>query len=169
MNCVMAIQAGPGDETGVRGAHRRTGKTDESLISAVRGPWMPGPVVAVLAKIRNLLVQQLCVGRAVRSVTRKAVLLHSRMLEQERAPLLRMAAFALYVYGFMFDHPRTYRTVGIVATGAGNLSFYDGMMRRLVNLDAGLFMAGNTGLVFKLPFGVDERIRRGIFARNRDR
>jgi hypothetical protein len=93
----------------------------------------------------------------------KTVFFHCRVLEQIGSALVCMTAPALHVHGFLFDHRMSHSSVWIMATGAGDLSFDDWMMRRLVDLHARLLMAANAGLVFQLAIGGVKRPDRGLF------
>ena len=99
---VVAVQAGPRNETRVHvrvrlpglagaGRVRVAGGAQPAAGRAVDRSRVSRGVVAVLAKVRRLLVQQLGMHRAVRVVAGRAVLLDRRMAEHERAALVRMA------------------------------------------------------------------------------
>lgn len=88
VDCVMAVQARPGDKTCIGCGGRRTWNADKTLITAVCGAGMPRPVMAILTEVGNPLVQEFGVRRAMRAVAGQAVLLDSRVLKEVRASLV---------------------------------------------------------------------------------
>lgn len=89
---------------------------------------MPGPIMAILAEVRDSLIQQLRMGGTVRAVAREAILLNRRMLEKERAALVGVATPTLHVYRFVLDHCMALGPVRIVATRARDFAFDNGMV-----------------------------------------
>ena len=130
MNRIVTVQTCPGNETSVWIG--RSWNHDETLITAVGCSWMPRPVVAVLAKVWNPFIQQLGVGRAVRSITRQAVFFDCPVLEEEWSALVCMAAPALKVHCFLLHRALAHRAVRIVAAGAGDFALLNRVVGRLI-------------------------------------
>ena len=92
----------------------------------------------------------------MRAVTRQAVFLNRGMLEKKGPPLIGMAAPALNVHRFVFNHGVTLGSMRIVAARAGDLALHDGMMGRFIDLHPHLLMTADTGFVFQLSSGCCE-------------
>jgi len=73
---------------------------------------------------------------AVGRMAGHTILLHRGMLPHVRPPLFRMALVAQFIETAAFDHFRPESAVMIMAIGAFQLSFADGMMRGLILLSA---------------------------------
>src|SRR5262249_48684137 len=125
-------------------------------------------VVAVLADVGRLLLEQARVVRAVRVMAGKAVLLDRRMVPHERAALLGVAAGAELRDRFGVDHRFREGAVRVVAIGARELALDDRVVRRLEQLRADLLVAGRAGLVLQLALGGLIRRHRGIWLLQRD-
>lgn len=112
----------------------------------VRGSRMPGPIMAFLADIGDLLHQQLIMVTAVGCMAGQTVLLHRRVLVHVRAPFFSVTGIAQLIDRVGFQILGTERTMGSVAVGAGNLPLFDGMMRLTVRLCPDIPMARETKL-----------------------
>src|SRR5690349_19499992 len=118
MELVMAVDAAARDQPRVL----RSGPAAARVVDRSR---MPRGVVAVLADVGRLLREQARVVRAVRVVAGEAVLLDGRMVPNEGAALLCVAARAELRDGLRIDHRLGKRAVRVVAIGARELAFDD--------------------------------------------
>src|SRR6185295_10088916 len=145
VHLVMAVVAAARDQPRVG---RRRLPAAARVIDRAR---MARGVVAVLAQVGRLLLQQPRVVRAVRVVADEAVLLDRRMAPDEGAALLGVAGGAELRDRLGVDHRLRQRAVRVVAVGAVQLALDDRMVRGFQQLRADLLVAGGAGLVLQLP------------------
>jgi len=102
--------------------------------------------MAIVAKVRSLLFQQLVVIPAMGDVAAHAIFRNWGMLVQERAALFGVALVAEIVDGVGFQALAAERSMRVMTIAAGNLAFLD----RMVGLSAGfrldIFVAGEAQL-----------------------
>lgn len=103
---------------------------------------MLSEVVALLAKVRRLGLQQGGMVGTMGSVAIQAVVAGRRMLPEEGAALLGMAGIASLDHGVLGQELRTGGAMGIVAIRADNLAFLDGMVGITERLGALFLVAG---------------------------
>jgi len=118
---------------------------------------MAGRVVAILAQVRRVLVQELVVRGAMRVVAARAVLLDRWVGEHERSALVGVAAQALVVDRCIAQHHGADGAMRIVAIGALDLAFDDRVMRRLQGLRTDVLVARATDFRFVRTEGRLER------------
>ena len=97
--------------------------------------------VALLAKHGCARLQQRRHIGTVRGVAVSAILNNGCMLPQERAALFRVAGVAGLRDGVLHHQPRPGGTVRVVAVGAGDFPFEDGMSREAMKLGTLVLMA----------------------------
>src|SRR5205814_3370629 len=102
--------------------------------------------VALLAQQRGALGQQRGSHGAVHGVAQRAVLGHRRVLPQQRAALLGMAAGAGLVDGGLVQHRWARRAVRVVAVAAGHLAEAHGVRRGLLEIGTLLLVARQADL-----------------------
>src|SRR6187551_1111802 len=118
---------------------------------------MAGRVVAILAQVRRMLVQDLVVRGAMRVVAARAVLLDRWVGEHERSALVGVAAQALVVDRCIAQHHGADGAMRIVAIGALDLAFDDRVVRRLQGLRTDVLVARATNFRFVRTEGRLER------------
>ena len=85
-------------------------------------------VVAILTEVGHLLHQEPLVDAAVGRVARGAVLVNRGMLKHIRTPLLRVTRVTELVDARGLDHRGIHVAVRLVAVGAGDPAFHEGVV-----------------------------------------
>jgi len=138
MNIGVAVETVASDKLPDR---RAIGKIS---IGTIRSSGMEGIIMTALTDIRTFLTQQFCVAAAMGSVADHAVFLDRRMFPHVGAAFVGMAFEAELVHAVRLDHFGAEPAMRIMAIGAGNLAFFDGMVRLAVDLGPDILMAGKT-------------------------
>lgn len=97
--------------------------------------------MTLLAKFRRAGFQQLRIGRAVGFMAIAAILDNRRVLPKKGTAPLGVATVAILIQRRLDQLFRIGRAMRVVATGAGNLAFAEGHMRRALQLCAAHLMA----------------------------
>lgn len=138
MNIGVAVETVAPDKLPDR---RAIGKTS---IGTIRSSGMEGVIMTALADIRTFLAQQFCVAAAMGSVADHTVFFDRWMFPHEWAALVSMAFKTEFVHAVCLDHLVAEAAVRIMAVVAGNLAFFDGMVRLAVDLGPDILVAGKT-------------------------
>lgn len=108
-------------------------------------------VMTVLAQIGHFFHQQRFMAAAMRGVADRAILCNRRVFPDERSTFVGMAFVTELGNVFGADHAFCLSAVGIVAIGALDLAFNDGMMRHLVDVGTDTLMTveAHRGLFYR--------------------
>lgn len=90
--------------------------------------------MAILAEVDNLLHHQIFMTAAMRRVADRAILRNRRVLPDKGTPFVGVTLVAELVDALGLEHMFCQGAVGIVAIGALDLAFDDGMVRELVGV-----------------------------------
>ncbi len=144
VNIRVAIETGPGKKL-VLIERRRATKRMRPCIR-LRKVSAPDLDMAVFAELGRFPFEESPMIAAVGLMAGQAVLGHRRVLPHKRAAFLRVAPIAQLIDGVGLDQLPAKSAVDLMAIGAADEAFDDGMMRLFVELGPDVPMAGEADL-----------------------
>ena len=122
MNLGMAVRARATE-------HSLAGfETGKCRVTVPHRAHVTGAVVAVLAKVRHVLDQQLAVLTSVRIMASETIFLDGRMFPDKRTALVGVALIAKLVDVIGLEITVAQGSMRIMTIGAGHFPFYDRVM-----------------------------------------